>query len=200
MIEEGVADENHHLNQARRAEKPDGNTEDDMEVDLAMNKNPEMADETGEKLKERCGGGLNHIWGHGKDFMEKQLPTCRSVIQKAMLERERTVLENNLHFSQVSLPDCAKVVSQSLVSHWKDVNPLLTHPVLLEEKSVLSKVTRLLERTRDVVNHKASKKARESFFMILDKLFDILSCQHKIRLCADKDSGEYNGKHIKYLV
>ena len=46
---------------------------------------------------------LKTILGPGKAFMDKQLPTNRSVIQKALLEKEKIILKNGLHFSQVHI-------------------------------------------------------------------------------------------------
>ena len=43
------------------------------------------------------------VLGPGKSFAENQLPTIRSVIQRAILEKETLIADKNIHFSQVIL-------------------------------------------------------------------------------------------------
>ena len=132
---------------------------------------------------------LESVIGTAKPFVRNQLPTYRSILQKISLEKKRLIEADNLHFSQVTAPELAKRVAGDLTHHLGTVCPLLTTPIILSEHSVRNKVLKLFVKAVEVTHNRVTKTVKNRFLESLDKLFDLTSCQHHIRLCTDRESG-----------
>ena len=76
-----------------------------------------------------------------------------------------------------------------IVSQWLRANAKFVPPVTIEEKSLANRVKKLFEVAKKVAWGHAKKSEKEKFQNKLDKLFDVTSCPHTIRLCSDEESG-----------
>ena len=70
-------------------------------------------------------------------------------------------------------------------------------PVIIQEKSLTTKVERLWKRVENVVRGRVKQPEKEKVVAILDKLFDITTCQCTIRLCHESQSGCCNQDSCK---
>ena len=78
---------------------------------------------------------------------------------------------------------------------WKQSNPDL---VLMEQKVVIQKISRLYDSAVKVNRKQLTKVKTENFFEKLDKLFDILVCQCKFISCGEVrcTEAECHGAHL----
>ena len=144
---------------------------------------------------------LNHIEynkrmleviGEASEFDQTQLATKRSVLRKSLLVKEKIIKEDSIHFSRVTPTDIGKKVAPDLMNQWRTINPLLVAPIVISEKHLIAKVTKLWERAVDVVRRRTGKKVRETFLSQLDSLFNITTCSHKISQIEEELTGISN--------
>ena len=145
---------------------------------------------------------LNHIEynkrmleviGEASEFDQTQLATKRSVLRKSLLVKERIIIqEDGIHFSRVTPTDIGKKLAPDLMNQWRTINPLLVAPIVISEKHLIAKVTKLWERAVDVVRKRTGKKVRETFLSQLDSLFNITTCSHKISRIEEELTGISN--------
>ena len=144
---------------------------------------------------------LNHIEynkqmleviGEASEFDQTQLATKRSILRKSLLVKEKIIQEDGIHFSRVTPTDIGKKVAPDLINQWRTINPLLVAPIVISEKYLIAKVTKLWERAVDVVRRITGKKVRETFLSQLDSLFNITTCSHKISRIEEELTGISN--------
>ena len=74
--------------------------------------------------------------------------------------KEKIVKEDSIHFSRVTPTDIGKKVAPDLMNQWRTINPLLVAPIVLSEKHLIAKVTKLWGRAVDMVRRRTGKKVR----------------------------------------
>ena len=137
---------------------------------------------------------LRTLLASGKELEENTLPTNRDIIQKSALEKDRLITIGKLDVRQVSNIDLAKCVAPWVSRVWRQRNPLFSQPIIINEKSIINKVLKLLVRACDIIRRRTSSKDGLRFVQKLDELFDLASCQHKLTVCQDEFSGRHYSK------
>jgi len=114
------------------------------------------------------------------------VPTLRAVIQQGILIKEELLVrqdKKDIHDSEVAVKLVPMIVAQ-----WQKSNAKFCPPVTIQDISIKQKVERLWKRVEEVVRGRAKKGEKEKVFELLDRLFDITTCNHIILLCEEADS------------
>ena len=142
--------------------------------------------------------GLVDFIGSGREMLETELPTLRSVLRKTILAREELSIESDQFLRKISISEVIDTVIIDIGRIWKKSNSKFVHPVVIENKSIKKRILLAWETANSIVRKRITKKAQiQSFTSKLDRLFDITMCQCKVVLCPGACSLAYcTGYHI----
>lgn len=146
---------------------------------------------TGARPKTRHQSGtqlLKEYVGVGKPIDKLEVPTVRAVLQQCILLKDDMVLNDESSKNQIGSSTLAKKVAPIILAQWHKSNVKFCPPVIITEKSLVSKVDKLWNRVTEVARGRAKKAEKEKVDQLLDKLLDITTCPHKIMLCDEPGS------------
>ena len=127
------------------------------------------------RTRHQSGSKLTELVGPGKEFIQSEVPTLRAVIQKGILIKEELLVKQDkkdIHVSEVAVKLVPMIVAQ-----WQKSNAKFCPPVTIQDISIKQKV-----------RGRAKKGEKEKVSELLDRLFDITTCNHIILLCEEADS------------
>ena len=149
------------------------------------------------KLHLTRGEAAKKMGGGPSDLRRTEPCTYRELIQYFYYLQQQN--------KDLSFDELTKMVAETVVSVWGNINPKLP---LIKPLSIKNKVRRVLETTRDINSKKKSGLKRKSNLMLkLDKLFDLSACECDLpnKLPCDDRLGKpqkklyVNGRAIKAL-
>ena len=143
---------------------------------------------------------LSDFVGPGKDFLNSEAPTFRSVIQRGILIKENLLLEQGTAKKDIHVKPIVDLLIPLIFAQWQKSNAKFAPPVTIREESVGKKVERFWVDMNEVVWGRCTKSKREKVEEQLDKLMDIVACSHKILLCNEPGSDCMDVKQCKQKV
>ena len=141
------------------------------------------------KTRHQSGSKLSEFVGRGTEFIECDVPTLRAVMRKGILIKEKLMIEEEVQKNDIKRGDVIREVVPLILGQWQKLNAKFCSPVIITEKSIVSKVERLWDRVEKVAWGHCSKEERDKVDGMLDCLFDITTCKHEIMLCQHPESG-----------
>ena len=130
---------------------------------------------------------LKNLIGPGKEFLPSEVPTLRAVIQKGILIQEKLVIEEEESRHLLSTYKLSEVLASEVQTQWQLSNEKFIEPITLSNKSLANRIKRYWDSLTDAANGKLAKAPKERLLDKLDRLFDIISCQHQVVLCDSSD-------------
>lgn len=110
-----------------------------------------MASRSKPKTRHQSGSDcLRDYVGRGKEFDKTELPTNRAVIQQGILLKEDMVMNKNIAKNKISVYEIAKKLAPLITGQWTKANALFCPPVIIAERSLITKVERLWNRAMEV--------------------------------------------------
>ena len=132
---------------------------------------------------------LSKLVGRGKEFALSEVPTVRAVIQRGLLIKERLSIEEKRYDKDISVSEIVRELVPLILLQWHKSNAKFTPPVIVQEKSLVTKVERIWERVSNVARGRTKKSEKDKVMGMLDSLLDITTCSHIILLLGDVSSG-----------
>ena len=149
-----------------------------------------MASRSKPKTRHQSGSDcLRDYVGRGKEFDKTELPTNRAVIQQGILLKEDMVMNKNIAKNKISVYEIAKKLAPLITGQWTKANALFCPPVIIAERSLITKVERLWNRAMEVALGRTKILDKMVMDEKLDQLLDLTTCQHPIMLCNATNSG-----------
>ena len=85
--------------------------------------------------------------------------------------------------------EIARNLAHLVMKQWLKRNVLFVTPVIVTERQIVAKVKLAWNKAYNVAQGRGKKIDQEKVVWKLDRMFDIVSCQHPILLCAESGSG-----------
>jgi hypothetical protein len=132
---------------------------------------------------------LSEFVGKSKEFLTSEVPTNRGVIQRGLLIKEHHYFELDKAKTVIHKQQTAQELAPLVLEQWKKSNAKFSPRVTIKENSVCKRIEKLWDRSVKVAKGQAKKKEVDAVNDLLDKVFDITTCNHVIMLCEDTNSG-----------
>ena len=116
------------------------------------------------------------------------MPTVRAVIQRGILIREQLIIESDNSGKNIKVGYIARKLAPLLLARWQKANAKFYPPVIIQEKSLVTKVERTWKKVEEVALGRVKQAEKQKVENMLDTLFEITTCNHTIRLCSEPDS------------
>ena len=131
---------------------------------------------------------LSSFVGTGKEFAPADVPTVRAVIRRGLLLKE-IKCHGGVDVKNYPVKEIARDLAPLVMKQWLKANVLFVTPVIVTERQIVAKIELAWNKAYNVAQGRGKKIDREKVVGKLDRLFDIVSCQHPILLCAESGSG-----------
>ena len=143
-----------------------------------------------------CSTKLSSFVGAGKEFLQSEVPTLRSVICRGIFIQEEN-LHNNITRCNYPVQKIASELASLVLNQWKRANARFSPPVIVNKDTLTRKIKNKWNDVLLVARNRAAKTLRVKILDELDKLFDIVKCSCTIMLCSEFEcSGCFVGAHI----
>ena len=120
------------------------------------------------KTRNQSSSKLSDFVGKGKEFIPSEVPTARAVIQRGILIKEKLMIENEKGKYDVSLGEIVKELVPLIMFQWKRSNAKFSPPVIIQEKSLTTKVERLWKRVENVAWVRVKQAEKDRVVVLLD--------------------------------
>ena len=158
----------------------------------AMSNSSSSKGRSGPKTRCQLGSRMTDLVGPGKEMNPTEVPTVRAVLQRGVLLKEKLLVEEGKAKNKIRPADICKELAPLILAQWQKANPKFCPPIVIKTKFLVQKLERLWKRAVDVA-HKGGK-GKSIFEGELDKLLEVVVCQHNILFCDEEGSGCDKGK------
>ena len=140
------------------------------------------------RTRKESGSKLSDFAGTGKEFLPGDVPTNRVIIQRMLLLREEKNAQG-VDMRNYTSKEMARDMVALVVAQWRKANLSFAPPIIIGENALAMKIEALWKRCNNTAMGRGKAAERKQVEEILDKLFDIVKCNHHIFTCQEEGSG-----------
>ena len=115
--------------------------------------------------------------GAPKELLSTELPTLRAVLLLGIHLQEQRITLDEVDKRNYTVKELCFDLADKVLAQWVKANALFVFPVIINKKSLSTKILTDWQMAQKVSNNKGTKKEIEKFDEKLDKLYDLTKCR-----------------------
>ena len=123
--------------------------------------------------------------GAPKELLSTELPTLRAVLLLGIHLQEQRITLDEVDKRNYTVKELCCDLADKVLAQWVKANALFVFPVIINKKSLSTKILTDWQMAQKVSNNKGTKKEIEKFDEKLDKLYDLTKCRCQMITCSE---------------